>query len=250
METTSTATDKEAVNRTAHYKGSRVMEIIEEFELSFCNGNVIKYLLRAGVKDPNKLIEDHEKALWYLIRQIAELKAEVNKTQVEEEEFAVRQKLQPKEVEYKKNVAVSASPDVVEWASAAALHFLSPAYDIMFGSEAKPTVAHFLQLRLLMGINYRLTQKANPFKDEVLNRWYFDVLDLFFKSEGWKWPKTGTFPAPLVQDIMLYGQLKPADYLQLIPMFELSNVETLTLLAAASDLTSYNWAKPEEKTEA
>jgi hypothetical protein len=59
----------DAVN-PAHYRGDRVMRIIEEFGLhqSFCLGNVVKYVLRH--RDKNG-IEDLKKARWYLDREIA-----------------------------------------------------------------------------------------------------------------------------------------------------------------------------------
>lgn len=52
----------------AHYKGDRVMRIIEEFDLGFCLGNVIKYILRHREKAG---LEDLRKARWYLDREIA-----------------------------------------------------------------------------------------------------------------------------------------------------------------------------------
>ena len=50
-----------------YYKsnGFEVIEIIEAFNLSFCLGNVIKYVLRAGRKTENK-IDDLKKAVDYL----------------------------------------------------------------------------------------------------------------------------------------------------------------------------------------
>jgi hypothetical protein len=62
----------EQVNNVAHYKGDYVMRIIEDFELGFCLGNVIKYILRAGRKTQDK-ITDLKKAEWYLRREIERL---------------------------------------------------------------------------------------------------------------------------------------------------------------------------------
>lgn len=45
-------------------------------EMNFCLGNVLKYIWRAGKKDPKKHIEDLEKAAWYLDREIMRLKKE------------------------------------------------------------------------------------------------------------------------------------------------------------------------------
>jgi hypothetical protein len=51
-----------------HYKGDSVMRIIEEFDASFCCGNVVKYVLRHKEKGG---VEDLKKARWYLDREIA-----------------------------------------------------------------------------------------------------------------------------------------------------------------------------------
>lgn len=67
---------EEAVNSPNHYKSSKfeVIDIIEEFDLNFRLGNTIKYILRAGKKDPLKFKEDLQKALWYLDREIKKRK--------------------------------------------------------------------------------------------------------------------------------------------------------------------------------
>jgi len=69
---------KESVNHPPHYGGENnpyeAIKVIEAWELGFCLGNVIKYLSRAGKKDPKKEIEDLEKALWYLQRRISQVK--------------------------------------------------------------------------------------------------------------------------------------------------------------------------------
>lgn len=54
-----------------HYQNSLGQDIIEfTEELNFNRGNAIKYLFRAGKKDPTKTLEDLEKALWYVKREI------------------------------------------------------------------------------------------------------------------------------------------------------------------------------------
>ena len=68
---------KEAVNHPSHYADGRKYEpidVIEDWELGFNLGNTVKYISRAGRKDKNKEIEDLEKALFYLKRQIELLK--------------------------------------------------------------------------------------------------------------------------------------------------------------------------------
>ena len=66
------------VNHPSHYNTVKieVIEAIEDWKLDFCLGNAVKYIARAGKKDPNKTIEDLEKAIWYTNRRIEELKNE------------------------------------------------------------------------------------------------------------------------------------------------------------------------------
>lgn len=72
-ETEAPATDP--VNRPAHYTDGKieVIEFIEDKKLGFCLGNAVKYIARAGKKDPTKEIEDLNKARWYIERRIKEL---------------------------------------------------------------------------------------------------------------------------------------------------------------------------------
>lgn len=58
------------VNHPAHYTDGKyeTIEFIERHGCSFHEGNAIKYISRAGKKDPSKTIEDLEKALWYIKR--------------------------------------------------------------------------------------------------------------------------------------------------------------------------------------
>ena len=50
-----------------------VIEFIEDKSLGYCLGNAVKYIARAGKKDPTKEVEDLEKAKWYVERRIKEL---------------------------------------------------------------------------------------------------------------------------------------------------------------------------------
>jgi hypothetical protein len=63
------------VNHPPHYThGSHEpIDVIEDWRLGFCLGNTVKYIARAGHKDPAKTIEDLKKARWYLDREIARL---------------------------------------------------------------------------------------------------------------------------------------------------------------------------------
>ena len=47
--------------------------VINKFNLNFNRGNVIKYCIRAGKKDPSREIEDLEKAKRYIEFEISRL---------------------------------------------------------------------------------------------------------------------------------------------------------------------------------
>jgi hypothetical protein len=69
------AVQSDPVNHPDHYKlGIEVIDALEAWGLGFHLGNVVKYVARAGRKDPNKLVQDLEKARWYLDRYINLLK--------------------------------------------------------------------------------------------------------------------------------------------------------------------------------
>ncbi len=50
------------------------VKIIQDWELDFCLGNVLKYVARAGRKDGNPKIEDLKKAKQYLEFEIENLR--------------------------------------------------------------------------------------------------------------------------------------------------------------------------------
>lgn len=69
------------VNNPQHYTDSKieVIDYIEDKNLGFCLGNVVKYVSRAGKKhsadksDKEKEVQDLKKARWYLDRRIKEI---------------------------------------------------------------------------------------------------------------------------------------------------------------------------------
>lgn len=72
------------VNKPAHYTFGEIepIDAIEDWNLGFHMGNTIKYISRAGRKDPAKMLEDLKKGRWYLDRYIRLLEtraAEANK---------------------------------------------------------------------------------------------------------------------------------------------------------------------------
>ena len=60
------------VDHPAHYNNGKieVIDVIEDWGLGFHLGNAIKYIARAGHKDPAKTEEDLKKAMWYINRFI------------------------------------------------------------------------------------------------------------------------------------------------------------------------------------
>lgn len=67
------------IDHPDHYGGEDnpygCIKVIEAWGLdkSFCLGNTLKYISRAGKKDKKKTVEDLEKARWYLDREIKKL---------------------------------------------------------------------------------------------------------------------------------------------------------------------------------
>lgn len=64
-----------AVDHPAHYGGDSTYEtirVIEAWGLGFNLGNTLKYISRAGKK--HSRLEDLEKALWYLQREVQNIK--------------------------------------------------------------------------------------------------------------------------------------------------------------------------------
>ena len=67
----------EMVNNPQHYGGAtniyEAIKVIEAWNLDFHLGNTVKYISRAGKKNPEKELEDLKKAAWYLQRRIDNL---------------------------------------------------------------------------------------------------------------------------------------------------------------------------------
>lgn len=68
----------EQVNHPTHYGGAEnpyeAIKVINAWNLGFELGNAVKYISRAGKKNPEKEIEDLEKSIWYIQHQINKLK--------------------------------------------------------------------------------------------------------------------------------------------------------------------------------
>lgn len=78
------------INHPPHYTLGKieVIDFIEDKELNFNLGNVVKYVARAGHKKSSgksldaKALEDLKKAQWYLNREIAARESKNPKTEV------------------------------------------------------------------------------------------------------------------------------------------------------------------------
>lgn len=70
-------TNDKNIDHPEYYGGAdnvyEAIKVIDAWNLDFCLGNVVKYISRAGKKDPAKLKEDLGKALFYLQHEIEKL---------------------------------------------------------------------------------------------------------------------------------------------------------------------------------
>lgn len=66
---------EDSINHPSHYTFGKieVIDVIDDWKLSYELSSVIKYVARAGKKDPLRTIEDLKKAAWYLNREIENL---------------------------------------------------------------------------------------------------------------------------------------------------------------------------------
>ena len=60
------------INHPSHYTSGKieVIDFLEDQNFPFHLANAVKYISRAGKKDPSKTVEDLRKAIWYLNRYI------------------------------------------------------------------------------------------------------------------------------------------------------------------------------------
>ena len=63
------------VNHPDHYTdgGIETIDFIEAKKLPYHLGNAVKYISRAGKKEPEKTADDLKKAVWYINRYISKL---------------------------------------------------------------------------------------------------------------------------------------------------------------------------------
>lgn len=68
---------RDAVNHPSYYNAGKIeaIDYIADQGLDFATGSAVKYITRAGRKDPAKEVEDLEKAVWYLQDKIRRLRS-------------------------------------------------------------------------------------------------------------------------------------------------------------------------------
>ena len=78
MTQSNTKQHHDPINHPSHYTDGKieVIDFIEDKKLGFHLGNAVKYIARAGKKDPAKKVEDLQKAAWYILREIDRLMKE------------------------------------------------------------------------------------------------------------------------------------------------------------------------------
>ena len=66
------------VNHPSHYTDGKieVIDFILDKKLNFTRGNAVKYISRAGKKNPETEIEDLQKAAWYINKEIQRLQGD------------------------------------------------------------------------------------------------------------------------------------------------------------------------------
>ena len=66
------------VDHPDHYNQGEIecIDVIKQLNLSFCLGNALKYIWRC--KDKGRMIEDLNKAIWYIDREITNTRNTIN----------------------------------------------------------------------------------------------------------------------------------------------------------------------------
>lgn len=75
MEVDELAVRNDLISHPDHYRPGvyEAINVIRAWELNFAMGNALKYICRAGRKDPETEIEDLRKAIFYLQSEIVNL---------------------------------------------------------------------------------------------------------------------------------------------------------------------------------
>ena len=70
--------EQDMIDHPAHYNFGSIepIDVVEDWELDYHLGTVIKYIARCGLKEGSSELEDLKKAQWYLSRKIQNLQTE------------------------------------------------------------------------------------------------------------------------------------------------------------------------------
>ena len=69
----------DTINHPPHYTTGKieVIDFITDKKLNYCRGNIIKYVVRAGIKSKETELDDLKKARWYIDREIKRMEGKV-----------------------------------------------------------------------------------------------------------------------------------------------------------------------------
>jgi len=66
--------ENDPVSSPSHYKAKSGIELVDVIgHLNYCRSNAIKYIFRAGNKHPDKEVEDLQKALWCIQKELSRI---------------------------------------------------------------------------------------------------------------------------------------------------------------------------------
>jgi hypothetical protein len=70
-------TEHNNITYPKHYVSGKIelTDFIIDKNLNWCRANIVKYVVRAGIKNPDTELEDIKKAQWYFEKEIERLEA-------------------------------------------------------------------------------------------------------------------------------------------------------------------------------
>ena len=128
------------VNHPKHYTSGKyeVIDFIEDKTFGYCLGNAIKYISRAGKKDPSKEVEDLRKAIWYINRrkkQVETVRDNKYSFHCDPYEAAGIGKIRPSDFAKDQKLTPALSEAIAQLCEVAAATSFSDTLDILNGAE-------------------------------------------------------------------------------------------------------------------
>jgi len=138
------------VDHPSYYGGKNdpyeAIKVIDAWGLDFCLGNAIKYISRAGKKDPERLLQDLNKAKWYLEHEIERLGVKNKK----DKEQSAREKCKDYEKTYLNHylVTLHCTPEVPTYIVKYISNIGVNCYNVptLYGPEIKIVNKHIYEL--------------------------------------------------------------------------------------------------------